>query len=392
MNDSIPLGEAEGQKLEFKGKDALKHLANVSREVVAMLNSGGGEIWIGLGDEHARAVRIEPIENALREISRLRDHLSDAIEPSPIAGEIEIEPVGARDDGPVLRVSVIPSRHEPYALREGTARHFLKRVDDRLRVMTREELIQGFGLVRTRADTFHAKALEKLRLAQEVQRTKERMWLRIQPVGDIELKLDRSFQDYFSNPLKTGNRGAGWNFIDPYQRIKRGTDGSILFGEAEGIHVQIFPDGAVEFRMPIINLYWKTVGGPNQANGKEIWPYCLLEYPTSVFRLSSTIYREHNLISDRFLADLGLFGIKDWLLRPYSPQSIRFRLANPKKLDFDEIVLDEPANFTREQITGQPDRCAFRLVTQIYWRFDFDEQDMPAEFDQVAGRLVLPAA
>jgi hypothetical protein len=61
MSRRIPLGETESQKLEFKGKDALKHLPNVSRAVVAMLNTAGGDIWIGLGEEQGRAVRVDAI-------------------------------------------------------------------------------------------------------------------------------------------------------------------------------------------------------------------------------------------------------------------------------------------------------------------------------------------
>ena len=83
MNDPIPLGQPEGERLEFKGRDVLRHLSNVSREVVAMLNASGGDIWIGLVEEQGRAVRVEAIENPAREINRLRDHFSDAIEPSP---------------------------------------------------------------------------------------------------------------------------------------------------------------------------------------------------------------------------------------------------------------------------------------------------------------------
>jgi hypothetical protein len=387
MSRNIPLGEAEGQKLEFKGKDALKHLPNISREVVAMLNSGGGEIWIGLGEEHGRAVRIEPVENADREISRLRDHLSDAIEPSPIATEINVEAVGIENNGTILRVWVKPSSgRRPYDLREGTARHFLKRIDDRLRPMTREEIISNPAAV----DSGRSKALRKIENARKHQSREENFWLRIQPVDDGNLELGNDFQPYFSDYQRTGNRNAGWNFIDPYSRIEREGE-AIKFGHKEGPCVRVFRDGAIEFTMPVINLYWKNATDfLNRVNGKEIWPYCLLEYPTSIFRLASAIYREKHLSSERFLAELALFGAKDWTLRPHSPMSLRYKLAAPKALEADEIVLDEPVDFSRKQIVEEPDRCAFRLVTKIYFKFGLWEEDMPLEFNQATGRLVLP--
>jgi hypothetical protein len=144
--------------------------------------------------------------------------------------------------------------------------------------------------------------------------------------------------------------------------------------------------------MPIINLYWKSADGQSRADAREIWPYCLLEYPTSVFRLASKIYAERHFESDNFLGDLALFGVRGWTLRPFSPVSFGYKLAKPKPFENYEIVLDEPATFTYEQIVGKPDRCAFRLITQIYWKFGLWEEDMPTEFNQDTGRLVLPGA
>jgi hypothetical protein len=386
MSDGIPLGQAEGQKLEFKGKDALKHLPNVSREVVAMLNSEGGEVWIGLGEESGRAVRSESIEHPNREINRLRDHFSDAIEPSPIQGEIRVEAFCDEAKGSVLKVSANPSAgRKPFALREGTARHFLKRVDDRLRSMAREEIIPR----RAGFDSARRDALRKIRNAQGQERSRQRFWLRIQPVGGGKLNLGKNFDDYFRDSRKTGNRSIGWNFVDPYQRLEREGNG-IRFGLETC--VRVFSDGAIDFTMPIINLYWKSVDGVSRAAAKEIWPYCLLEYPASIFRLASTIYKDHHFDSDTFLADLVLFGLRDWTLRPHSPVSFGYKLANPKPFEFDEIVLDEPTNFTSKQIRDEPDRCAFRLVTQVYWSFGLWEEDMPVEFNQDTGKLVLPEA
>jgi Putative DNA-binding domain len=398
MSPLIPLGEAESQKLEFKGKDVLKHLPNVSREVVAMLNSGGGDIWIGLGEENGRAVRIEGLEHPDREKNRLRDHLSDAIEPSPISGDIGIEVVDGKGAGNILRVKVVPSKQRaPYTLRDGTARHFLKRVDDRLRSMSSEEIMQRFA-ERINADapdrqlaSARRNALEKIRSERDRNRSKDVVWLRIQPVGGNGLKLE-GFADYFRDAQRTGNRSGGWNFIDPYKRIEPEGD-SIRFGRQDEPVVRVFGDGAIDFTMPIINLYWKSASDwLNKTKGTEIWPYCLLEYPASVFRLAATIYRDRNLKTEIVLADLALFGIKGWTLRPHSPQSIRYRLANPKRFEEDEISLSEPLAFSSDLIIDQPDRCAFRLITFVYYQFDLWEEDMPVEFNQATGRLVLPGA
>jgi hypothetical protein len=353
-----------------------------------MLNSGGGEIWIGLGEERGRAVRVEAVEHEDRELNRLRDHFSDAIEPSPVSGEIRVEPIFTENHETILRVRVDPhSKRRPYALLEGTARHFLKRVEDRLRPMSREEVIRP----QISADPVRTRATQKILQAREQQQNANKFWLRIQPLGGGELKLTKDFQDYFSNPAKTGNRDAGWNFIDPYQHMERERDGSIRFGEPDGILVRVFGDGAIEFTMPIMNLYWKSASGINEALGKEIWPYCLLEYPASVFRLARAIYIERDLEADNFLADVALFGLRGWTLRPHSPMSFAYKgLAKPKPLDADEIVSSQPLDFTREQMVESPDRCAFRLVKRIYEAFGLYEENMPEEFNQESGTLALP--
>jgi hypothetical protein len=60
----IPLGERESQKLEFKSSAILEQPDKIAKEVVAMLNAEGGEVWIGIREDEARAVECEPIRNA----------------------------------------------------------------------------------------------------------------------------------------------------------------------------------------------------------------------------------------------------------------------------------------------------------------------------------------
>jgi hypothetical protein len=385
MNDSIPLNQAESQDLEFKGKDVLKHLPSVSREVVGMLNATGGDLWIGLGEENGRAVRIEAIENSDREVGRLRDHFCDSIEPSPRSGEIDVKPIPVENAGSILRVRVRPMKDRvPYALREGTARHFIKRVQDRLRPMSREELFRP----PSGADSDMQKARQKVQDARDRQKSNGSLWLRIQPVGNTELTITKGFRDYFTNPQRTGNRIAGWNFVDPYSQIEQDQNG-IRYKYGGERDVRVFRDGAIEFSTPIANLYWKSVAGVREAHAKEIWPYTLLEFPVSVFRLASTIYKEHKFEVETFIADLSLFGIRGWSLRPHSPVSIGYMLSNGKPFDADEIVWADPLTFPLQQMIEEPDRCAFRLVIRVYQAFGLYEEDLPAEFNRDAGKLVL---
>jgi predicted HTH transcriptional regulator len=105
-----PVGQRESQHLEFKSKDALKHLASVGREVVAMLNSEGGDVWVGLREADGVAVTLEPIKNLDREIGRLRDHFSDSIEPAPGPGEIDFDKIDSLEKGLFYDCESGPSR------------------------------------------------------------------------------------------------------------------------------------------------------------------------------------------------------------------------------------------------------------------------------------------
>jgi hypothetical protein len=393
MNTKIPIGQRENQRLEFKSKDALRHLASVGRAVVAMLNSEGGDVWIGLKEVDGVAVTLEPIHNPDQEIKRLRDHFSDSIELSPGPQEIAFETVEEPGVGAVLRLRIQPTSHSgPRDLREGAARLFIRRVGDSVRPMSHEEIFSRFMAQLSPQDDGAFEANQKMLKARDNWLSKgHALWLRIQPLNDLEIpfRSEDDFRKYFADPRVTGNRAAGWNFVNPYERIRH--EGSALFHGTEGHGVRLYRDGAIEFTVPIDNLYWKSASGRPEADANEIWPFCLLEYPISIFRLASTFFREQAL--ERFgavLGDMALLGLKDWTLRPYSPRSIRYKLHNPKPFPEENLLLPKPLTFQRDEILDEPDRCGIRLVAQVYESFGYWEQEIPQEFDRERGRLVFP--
>jgi hypothetical protein len=393
MNTKIPIGQRENIRLEFKSKDALRHLASVGRAVVAMLNSEGGDVWIGLREADGVAVTFEPIDNLDQEIGRLRDHFSDSIEPAPGPREIDFEKVEKPGEGAALRLRIQPiSDSGPRALREGAARLFIRRVGDRVRPMSHEEIASSFIAQRTPRHDVASEATQKMLKARDKWLGRgHALWLRIQPLSDLEIpfRSEDDFRKYFADPLVTGNRAAGWNFVNPYERIRH--EGSALFHGTEGHGVRLYGDGAIEFTVPIDNLYWKSASGRPNADANEIWPFCLLEYPISIFRLASTFFREQAL--ERFgavLGDMALFGLKDWTLRPYSPRSIRYKFHNPKPFPEENLLLPNPLTFQRDEILDEPDRCGIRLVAQVYESFGYWEKEIPQEFDRERGQLVFP--
>lgn len=382
MTERIPLGEREDLHREFKGRDALKKPETIAREVVAMLNAEGGVVWVGLRDEGDRAVAVEVVPDADQERRRLRDYLVDRIEPSPASGEVGIAIVVAEGQGEILRVDVNPQKERgPYAhLKEG-GRFFLVRVDDRTRPMAREEIF-----ARKLGEERHSaieRATDRLREDREKLGKKgaELFWLGIEPVRGIEFDLqDQRLVDFLTDPAQTGNRARGWSFARLAYPPRWSKDA--LASDPEDLRsVEIRRNGGLRFEAPLRSLHWK--GEP-----RELWPYILLEYPVSAFRMARRIYEGHLRSEDLVLADVALTGLRGWKLRSGSPRTWDFQ--DPEEFtDANDLLFEKPLVFTFSDLDSEPDRCGYRLVERVYEAFGYGRDSIPPEFDQKTGRLVF---
>jgi hypothetical protein len=216
------------------------------------------------------------------------------------------------------------------------------------------------------------------------RKREESCWLRIQPVEGLGLDLgDGRLDEYLREPRKTGNRLSGWKFANPYLLPRRKRD-RLVQGEPGGPITEILADGGIRFTAPIASLYGS---GPE----RELWPLALLEYPVSIVRLARAVYQDIKRPRDpRILADMALYGVGGWSLRPSSPVAAGYRLEGPRNLDdAEDFVSEEPLAFDWEEVVGEPDRCGFRLVRRVYEAFGFGEESIPREFDRKSGRLVL---
>jgi len=388
---TLPLGRRESQSLELKGREILRHPADLGREVVAMLNGvGRGEIWVGLAEHEGQAASVEPIDGINAACQALHDHLVDTIEPTPLPGEVVIEPYDTGDGGAIIHIAVRPqASRRPFAQLRGNARHYLIRVGARLRVMTREEITQEFRRPGT-GEHLAQQVIEKVTKEREKQQSRGHrgLWLRLQPVREVSLDLHTpEMKALLHEPTRSGNRPMGWNFTDRYQQPKRRQGRLVLGGGDAPARTEIREDGGLLFATAIDRLHWK-------GEENELWPYPLLEFPTSLFRLAATLYRrgsERPLSPDLpVVADLALLGIAGWKLRPGTPETTGFLFADPVTCqEGDDFLLTEPMVFSVEEIMETPDRCAFRLVRRLYEAFGLSEDAIPREYDREAGRLLL---
>jgi hypothetical protein len=389
MSRAIPLGKKEGPRLEFKGAAALKTPETIARGVVALLNADGGEVWVGLREENERAVAIDPISNPEQERRRLEDHLLDTIEPA-LLEEIEVESQES-EKGFVLRVVARPRLdHRPYALLKGSSRQFVIRVGPRSRPMTRQELQESFSAGGATSPSRAEQALEdaksRLRQAREpVQRAGgQRFWLGLEPTADLDLDLqDPRYVTYLQDPLATGNRRSGWNFVVPYgpgPQLRK--DRLVMTDQAYAIPagrtIIIERHGSLTFEAPLDVL--------GKGEKREIWPFPLLENPISAFRIARAIYADELPAGASVAASLALLGIRGWKLWPDNADRWLRKL---QPFEESEDLLWELV-FSAEEIESESDRCGARLVERVYDAFGFRREQMPAEFDWKTGRLILP--
>jgi hypothetical protein len=390
-----PLGTREDLHTEFKRVDALKDPANIAREVVGFLNSEGGRIWIGFGESDGVADSVEPVSDPGRQQDRLRDALVDLIEPAPIIGrevEIKFVPFPADPARGVLVVEVTRGERGPYALLRQTMRAYLQRTGSRLRPMTREELAKIFAPGANKPD----------REAEKIQKLDEEMvkWsetfsglrVAVRPVEKIELDLQaEKLLPLLHEPKLSGNRPFGWNFASRYSELNPVHPNGYRFGEKDSVQwLEMRESGEIEFSAALDRLQWK--GEP-----KSIWPFALLELPTSVMRLARTLYSDHAKkrpsADARIVLGLGIFGIRGWTLAPYSPNSMgyQFPLLKPSQFNEEDHFWGKAVVVTYEELDSKPDRCAYALVRQVYRAFQYEEEKVPAEYNRESGQLSIPS-
>jgi len=385
----IPFGKAETDRLELKGAKALENLRSLARAVVALLNSKGGQLWIGLAEHEGVASTVEPIAGLRCQTVRLQDGLIDLVEPSPIVGEeIDIVPIprpeGA-DEG-LLRVDVKRGRRGPYAFLDGMLRGYVVRSGSRVRPMTREELRSGFS--GKRREDFRQEL--SAALSQEFEKSAASgfrgLELLIQPAlpDGVELPLDpKALLKLFREATETGNRELGWTFADSSGELRPAKGGGLAF-QRDRLVVQ--RRGLVRYREPLERLVWK-------GNPREIWPYALAELPTSVLRLARRLYSGVNERVDPEVpvaAALSLFGIRGWTLRPHSPRAVGYQFREAPPFDEDAVV-PAPLIFSWKDVQSSPDRCGFRLLVRLYEGFGYFEDAVPAEFSRETGTLTIPS-
>lgn len=278
---------------------------------------------------------------------------------------------------------------KPYALLKGSGRHFHVRVGDRLRPMSREEIFPSRHL-RTRHDSREQSAAEaELRKERDRHQLEGKgvYWIVVKPLPAATLNIqDHDIRGHLQNAERTGNRVHGWNFMNPYSEPEL-KQGRLVAGTSAGRIIEVHEDGSLFLTIDLEGLR-------HFRGEREVHPFALIEYPVALFRLASYLYRDHAAAKPiKVLADAALIGIKEWVLRPYSPGSLHFQrpLEAPSAwTEARDLIWERPLVFSGREVVDEPDWCGFRLVRRIYEAFGYFEDKIPHQFDRNRRRLVIP--
>jgi len=372
---TIPLGEREGQRLEFKAASSLSDPGALAKDVVGLLNAEAGDLWIGLREENECAVALESVPDPDVAIRSLRDFMLDSIEPSPDGQELRIEAVRHESGRVAIRIAVRGGQaRRPYAYLQGTARHYLTRVGTTLRPLTRADIIRDAG----GADQSRAEAEARLRTASRT--VKSGLWVALEPMRPAELDLHEAwYEALLMDPKRSGNREIGWQPANPYKKPDIRVES--LVQETKGhCRLTLRAHGSVELVVPKPGLAWRD---------ESLYPLALLEYPTSVLRLAKAICEHVGLDAD-LSAQLGLFEARGLALRPGSPRHAFFKARDARVFAGGPDVVMNPRLMTVQEILEGPDRCAARLWREVYAAFGFGKDAWPSEYDEAAGRFEVP--
>lgn len=393
MNDDPQtlIGRREDHRTEFKAAEALEKPSNIAREVVALLNANGGDIWVGIDEQDGVAVSVRGPRDPEHARQALWNHLVDTIEPSPQHDEVEshVSPGGQG----VIRVSVRNGHRKPYSHLANRGRQFPMRIGDRIREMTLDEIGSAFRGASAQSDQL---AKRKVDLGKELEKVRpSALWWTFVPVVPLDIDFEHLdaaakafFQRVLMDPSESGNRPTGWTMVFDETTPKFSTEGVVhRFGEKPGHEVRIQPDGRLIFQAPRRRL-------SRNWDDKDlaVFPYSLLELPVSSFRMASRILARYKKVGDdsKILIAAQFNDVAGTKLVAGSPRDPFFGSGYSEDGTFEgKTLVIEPFEIATQDIVAKPDQAAYRLIRRLYERFGLTEKAIPPEFDKATGVLRL---
>lgn len=408
-SDTDILGQREGERLEFKRKDIFSTPDKILCEIVGMLNSTGGKIWIGVEEENGKAVRLQDVENAVALVSSLNDRVLDSI--SPREQRVNIFPVEF-ESGRLILIDVpkCDDAKKPYVLHKGSGIYVYQRFGDRLCPLTLDD-IRVMMTTRPQSTKKDDRG-ETSRFLGDLRTEFFKaigpatgLWVAISPVspkdggGGLEIQSDR-VKNILLNPTELGVRRDGWTWwggMSAKQLKLKG--GAVELGVTTPVYklLRVYRNSCITFAQGMEEmLAWRNPDWVKKMNLSALYPYAAVENPVSVFRLTGYLWSSKDFNhSSPAVAEIVFGPVEDWLLLPYQADSMGYMTAPH---------LDPPYGCTRPEstyihvrihfdhvgeIVEAPDRCAMRLLVRFYEEYGHSQDKIPF-YNAQEGRFKFP--
>lgn len=405
-HDSEIVGQRENEKLEFKRKDVLQNPDAILREVVGMLNSKGGKIWIGVEEDKGLSIRLQDVENADAAISSLRDRILDSISPREHRVMISSEEF---ESGRVILVDVpkCDDSKKPFALHKSGGIHVYQRFEDRLRPLTLDDIRPMMARPQSAKKDDMSETAKFLGDGQteffKAIAPATGVWIAISPVplkdGGLDIQSDR-VKNILLNPYELGVRRDGWTWWGGMSinqlRLK---GGALELGVTTPVYklLRVFRNGGITFAQGMEEmLAWRNPEWTKQMNVSALYPYAAVEYPVSVFRLAGYLWKKDYGHSGGAVAEIIFNPVSNWILLPYQADAMGYMTApyiNPPygcirpeatsvhvSIHFDHI----------DEIIDSADRCAMRMLIRFYEEFGHTRDKIPF-YNEQEGRFTFPS-
>lgn len=385
MSEPLPIGRREDQHLEFKAAAVLDDPFKVGREVVAMLNAGSGDVWIGIEEKEGVGITVQDVRGAEARAERLREHLVDTIHPRPDVREVRVEVV-EHPGGHCLVIRVDPKEErQPYSQVKKGGQFYWKRISAVIRPMSPAEVLQHSRVQDARDHSDEIPAMQQ-QLADERFRG---FWIGIVPQVALEIRTTRvELEERIHDPSRMRLRFPGWNSVGPWSQVEsaQGEPGGWNIHQDDAIRVFLRRDGVMELRVQSSALEHGTRGTIN--------PFALAEFTQTLFKFAASIYAEADAHAPSVEVSAGIFGAADLPLRPFSPGRHGFDKEYPRHphRHFEggrDLLLEKPLVFEWNEMVSRPEACSYRLLLRVYQIHGYEEGEMPAELDRRTGELKI---
>jgi hypothetical protein len=377
------MGLREDETLEFKLADAIASPERILATIVAFLNTRGGDIYIGVGEQNGVAMALPGVADVEKSRGRLIDLMADRIEPRPgvEAPRVVANPGGA----PVLVVHVEPSTKGPHVVRIRDGHTAYERIADRNRPLSFEELRRRLRPRGLENESGRMKTLQTERRALVADSSPTTLRLVVAPDdGAGSFDLNGEVEAAMADVTRAGNRRSGWTYEADGQ-IRRGQ------GRREGgisdppfRHLLVERSGKLEFRTVRGDEWTWSIGAgrypcPPALVDAYIDPRVIIEYPLSVLRLASFLHRRRMPEAD-FLIDFTLRGIRGGFLPPGRPdQRTWMPPPDPPRFGEDHLFVGAtaPLRVEAQRLIEAPDAIAYLIVAEAYEAFGLGPDAIP---------------